>query len=428
MKNILLFLFMFLWMPTLMAEEISVEQLYQELGIALRNDDMEKIEQLVLDNPILARETQFFLEELGQSEREDAESLRAVAKLLGEMRETVSGEILPERFIEEFLMAIENIEKEGFEKVRQLFSENPNALKENLAFFEEAAQGEGKDAEQAKEILELLNKTQEMVLKYENEQNNILPEIFRLHKEGTQAYDNFDYSTALKKWEEGLELAQQIDYKFNIASFSSDIAKVYKILGQFEKSLDFYQQSMAAFKEINDEEMIGHLLGVIANVYSDLGEYDTALNYYEQSLSIVKKLGDANTTDILNNIGTVYTNLGQYSKALDYYEQSISIRRKLDDKKGEAKVLSNIGIVYYHLGEYSKALNYFEQILVIDKENGDKKGESGDLVNIGNIYSFLGLHNKALNYYEKALTIQRETGDRKAIATNLNNIGLIYWN
>jgi len=78
-----------------------------------------------------------------------------------------------------------------------------------------------------------------------------------------------------------------------------------------------------------------------------LGEYAKTLNYYQQSLAIDKQLENkAGEGTTLNNIGEVYNNLGEYSKALDYYQQSLDIHKQVGDKAGEGTILNNIGGVY----------------------------------------------------------------------------------
>jgi tetratricopeptide (TPR) repeat protein len=58
-------------------------------------------------------------------------------------------------------------------------------------------------------------------------------------------------------------------------------------------------------------------------VYRGLGEPQRALEYFGQSLPIRREVGDrAGEAATLNNIGLVYAGLGERQRALEYYGQS----------------------------------------------------------------------------------------------------------
>jgi tetratricopeptide (TPR) repeat protein len=112
-------------------------------------------------------------------------------------------------------------------------------------------------------------------------------------------------------------------------------------------------------------------------VYSDLGEKQKALEYYSQSLPLRRAVGDRRGEAItLTNIGRVYSELGEKQKALDYYSQSLPLSRAVGDRSGEAYTLTNIGRVYSELGEKQKALDYYSQSLPLTRAVGDRGGEA----------------------------------------------------
>ncbi|MEG3837296.1 tetratricopeptide repeat protein, partial [Microcoleus sp. Z1_C3] len=73
----------------------------------------------------------------------------------------------------------------------------------------------------------------------------------------------------------------------------------------------------------------------IGSVYSELGEKQKALEYYSQSLPLRRAVGDrSGEASTLNNIGLVYSDLGEKQKALEYYSQSLPLRRAVGDRSG----------------------------------------------------------------------------------------------
>ncbi|MEG3922143.1 CHAT domain-containing protein, partial [Microcoleus sp. T3_A4] len=164
-------------------------------------------------------------------------------------------------------------------------------------------------------------------------------------------------------------------------------------------------------------------LNNIGGVYSELGEKQKALEYYSQSLPLFRAVGDrSGEAATLNNIGGVYSELGEKQKALEYYSQSLPLSRAVGNRSGEALTLNNIGNIYSDLGEKQKALEYYSQSLPLSRATGNRYGEATTLNNIGFVYSELGEKQKALEYYSQSLPLSRATGDRAGEATIFSNI------
>jgi tetratricopeptide (TPR) repeat protein len=82
----------------------------------------------------------------------------------------------------------------------------------------------------------------------------------------------------------------------------------------------------------------------LACVYSNIGNKDKALKYYEDSLRIMEEISDkAGIATSYNNIGGIYSNIGDKDKALKCYEDSLRIRKEIGDKEGIAASYNNIG-------------------------------------------------------------------------------------
>jgi len=87
-------------------------------------------------------------------------------------------------------------------------------------------------------------------------------------------------------------------------------------------------------------------------VYQSLGEYQRAIDYQQQSLAIQQQIGDRNgEANSLGGLGNVYQSLGKYERAIDYQQQSLEIKRQIGDRKGEAASLVCLGNAYQSLGK-----------------------------------------------------------------------------
>jgi CHAT domain-containing protein len=155
-----------------------------------------------------------------------------------------------------------------------------------------------------------------------------------------------------------------------------------------------------------------------------LGQYQKALEFYQQSLIIAREIGDRQgELNAVNNSGLAYSSLGQYQKSLELYQQSLTIAREIGDRQGETSVLSNSGSAYSSLGQYQKSLELYQQSLIIAREIGARKSELSALGNSGNASIFLGEYQKALEFYQQTLIIAREISDREGEGLVLASIG-----
>ncbi len=220
-----------------------------------------------------------------------------------------------------------------------------------------------------------------------------------------------------------MPLRRQVGDKAGEAATLNNIGRVYSALGDQQKALDYYNQSLPLRRQVGDKAGEAATLNNIGRVYSALGDQQKALDYYNQSLPLRRQVGDkAGEAVTLNNIGAVYSALRDKQKALDYLNQSLPLRRQVGDKAGEAVTLTSIGAVYSDLGDQQKALDYYNQSLPLRRQVGDKAGEAVTLTSIGAVYSALGDQQKALDYYNQSLPLMRQVGDKAGEAATLGNV------
>ncbi|MFE1746099.1 tetratricopeptide repeat protein, partial [Coleofasciculus sp. H7-2] len=107
-------------------------------------------------------------------------------------------------------------------------------------------------------------------------------------------------------------------------------------------------------------------LNNIGGVYSALGEKQKALEFYNQSLPLRRATGDkAGEAVTLNNIGGVYSALGEKQKALEFYNQSLPLSRATGDKAGEAVTLYNFAYLERNRGNLNEALTQMKAAIKI---------------------------------------------------------------
>ncbi len=151
----------------------------------------------------------------------------------------------------------------------------------------------------------------------------------------------------------------------------------------------------------------------------DLGQYEQSLNYYEQALGLRQSIGDRfGVARVQNNLGRVYGELGKFSQSLEFYGRSLNLVNSLGDEVGRVNALNNLGLVYAQTGDNKRALTYLQQAL-----SNNNIGRVQTLNNLGYLYRKLGKYPQAKDYYQQALAWARKNGDRTGIAKALTGLG-----
>ncbi|BAY88912.1 MULTISPECIES: CHAT domain-containing protein [unclassified Tolypothrix] len=253
-------------------------------------------------------------------------------------------------------------------------------------------------------------------------------EAYKLFKEGSQQYDASQLEAALQSWQQALIIFREINNRQGEGAVLGNLGLVYYDLGDYQKAIEYHQQSLAIAVEVKDRQGEGQSLGNLGIAYDALGDYKQAIAYLQQTLAIAVEIKDRFIeSNVLSNLGLAYAKLGEYPKAIDYHSSSLVIAREIKDRFGEGRSLSNLGAAYYSLGDYPKAIDYQQQSLAIAQQINDRVGQVKSLSNLGNAYLALGEYPKVIEYQQQSLAIAQQIKDSSGESNSLNNLGLAYY-
>jgi len=244
---------------------------------------------------------------------------------------------------------------------------------------------------------------------------------------GNAYYSLGQYERAITLYQQSLDIAKEIgDIQGESASLNN-LGNAYDSLGQYERAIAFFEQSLAMARQIEDIQGESASLNNLGLAYESLGQYERAIAFFQQSLDIAKEIGDIQGESAsLNNLGKAYDSLGQYERAIAFHQQSLDIAKEIGYIRGESISLNNLGKAYDSLGQYERAIAFYEQSLDIAKEIGNIRGESISLNNLGNAYDSLGQYERAINFYQQSLDIAKEIGYIRGESISLGNLGSAY--
>lgn len=172
---------------------------------------------------------------------------------------------------------------------------------------------------------------------------------------------------------------------------------------------------------------VARALNNIGLLYSDIVEMDKALNYFDQALEKYKEIEDkSGMAMVYNNIGIIYYDRGDIPVALEYYYKEMKLEEEVGNKDGIASSLNNIAILYAEQGDTVRAFENFERVREIRIEQGYQFGIASSTNNIGLLYFNQGKYEKALKHYFESVSIYEKIGNRSDLGGTLSNIAQVY--
>lgn len=187
--------------------------------------------------------------------------------------------------------------------------------------------------------------------------------ISTLIDEGTRIRQNMP-AKALDIFTKALNESEiESNGKFRAISLFN-IAITYLILGDYNKSISYFQDTLKTYYAKNTPEITAEALRGIAGNYARKYNYREALKYfYLSEEASIKCWHMENIHLVYQGIASLYTKINLNEKALAYTLKSLEISEQNRDDGALQTSLMSIGACYYKLGNTKEAKNYFEESL-----------------------------------------------------------------
>lgn len=185
-----------------------------------------------------------------------------------------------------------------------------------------------------------------------------------------------DYSTALIRSLEALDLFETLDEPEAHLSVLGDLGWAYFNLGDFPRAFEILLQGLKLAREKKCLDPEVNILCSLGAIYGERGDYEASLDALQRALNYKK---DAEISILqataLNNIAMIYLSMHRLDQAMDYATRCLEIIKQLDLNEMEAVCLDTLGQIAMARKEYSLAESYFKESIAYDQRIGVKDEE-----------------------------------------------------
>jgi len=151
-----------------------------------------------------------------------------------------------------------------------------------------------------------------------------------------------------------------------------------------------------------------------------VGEFDRGLELYEQSLALYRALGDeSGESHMLHRIAVDALNRGDIARARALADEGLEFSERLGDRKGAALALSTLAGVADAEGERERAIALYEESAQAALEAGFTWWAGGSLLNLAELAEKDGRVEDAARWLGEGMTLMSRLGDRQHLVYGL---------
>jgi tetratricopeptide (TPR) repeat protein len=199
------------------------------------------------------------------------------------------------------------------------------------------------------------------------------------------------------------DLAPKLNYVRGYARALTVIGNSYWHEGVYEYAQNYYLLAARQYQSIRDSLGLGKVYNNIGEVNKRFGEYQKALDYFQQSINLRK--GDTTVALTLYNIGEVYLVTRQYEQATTYINKSLDEAKRFKDDRSITYCYWSIARIKMAQGQFAEALPYFRLAEVRWTQLGETRILIQTYHDMAEVYRKMSQTRQARMYLDKAFSL-----------------------
>jgi CHAT domain-containing protein/TolA-binding protein len=187
--------------------------------------------------------------------------------------------------------------------------------------------------------------------------------------EATQKEFRVNTKSALMLAEAAILIARRIRQPELLAKSLRVKANVLAAGGQNQTAVELYNEALAIFTKLGDQEGIARTQTAVIQPHIMLGTYDAAFHAAEQAREIFTKLGDSRRIARLeNNVGNIYHRQDRFEEAIAHYERAYEELLPYGDSEELTISLNNMSMCLIGMNNFPRALETYKRAKELLKE------------------------------------------------------------
>lgn len=340
----------------------------------------------------------------------------------------ISAQEIPEEFnrISDSIFSLENISYDGFQQVFNPYRKD-SVILENLiekskkrGLWKGLSYGYNQFGELNSDILKYQKAIEyyKLALEASSDKEDIVFRSHTLNMLGKVSMRVDSIRNALDYHQEVIYMADarntEGDLQIELGKAYFGIGNIYKALGQWALSMNYYNTALDNFQTYNYFEGLVYIYQNMGESLEAIGKLDEALYHYGQSEEINNSLGSERSA-IINSVGIAHimVHQGDLEEARTLIESSISRSKDLRDDE-----LLTLGYIQYgwnlmNMGRLERAEDY----LLKGLELSEKYQLTDNLADAANwlheLYAMRGDYKNTYDYYKLAVSTRSRIRNKR---------------
>ena len=195
------------------------------------------------------------------------------------------------------------------------------------------------------------------------------------HFLGALATSQGDYESADAFLRQSLALYRELDDQWGIAASWNALAITTRDRGNFEEAESYFEMSLAYWRKLPDPISTAQCLHNLANAAKMRGDFRRATTALAEAISVFRERGDdSGAAWSINQSGDLELEQDRIESAHDLYREALAMFRKSDDRWGCARSLTDLGYVHCMRGEFAAAREAFREATELFVKLGHRRG------------------------------------------------------
>lgn len=165
--------------------------------------------------------------------------------------------------------------------------------------------------------------------------------------------------------------------------------------GDIEAALDYQQQALKLFQDMNDKRQVAVTLKKLAGIAERQGNISQASQLAVQALSVARTAGDNRTMmSCLTSLGLIVSIQADLVTSRKYFLEALDLSKQTGDQNYQTNCLLNLGWLAKHQRQYADAIDYQEQVIDLAQATRNLYMASAGHVQLAEVYIDTWVHDK----------------------------------